>query len=115
MLCDHDQRETRDHLLFYCEFATQCWGLLNINWADNPRIHDRITAARQDANNEFFMDIFQIGAWEIWKLRNAVIFDAEQGSFQAWKRRVREQFHLQSLRFREDKRLLFIQWLETIL
>ncbi|KAF8697237.1 hypothetical protein HU200_036102 [Digitaria exilis] len=60
------------------------------------------------------MDIFLIEAWEIWKLRNAIIFDGERCTHQIWLRRLRGQILLQSGRFTEDKRVLFLQWLETI-
>lgn len=96
VLCDHDLRETRDHLSFECEFARQCWSLLYIVWSTNPRLHDRIMVAKQVSTNGFFMDIILIAAWEIWKLRNAIIFNVEQRSMQIWKLRVKVQFHLQS-------------------
>lgn len=71
--------------------------------------------AKQATDIDFFMNIFLISAWEPWKLQNAIIFDAEQGSLQLWIRRFREQIHLQSWQIREDTHFLFIQCLETVL
>lgn len=80
-MCDRDQRETRDHLFFECDLARQCRGLLDITWTGNVTIHDRIMEAKQLSANVLFMDVIQIAAWELWKLRNAIIFNAEQRSF----------------------------------
>ncbi|KAF8690255.1 hypothetical protein HU200_041324 [Digitaria exilis] len=112
VLCHYNLRETRDHLFFDCVFARHCWSLINFHWTDNPNIHDRIVTTKQGSTNPFFKDIALIAASEIWKLRNAVIFDDQRATHQRathqiWTRRFRDQMILQSWRFREDKRLLF--------
>ncbi|KAF8660525.1 hypothetical protein HU200_057627 [Digitaria exilis] len=115
VLCHYNLRETRDNLFFDCVFARQCWSLINFHWTDTPNIHDRIVTTRQGSSNPFFIDIALIAAWEIWKLHNAVIFYGQRATHQIWTRRFRDQMILQSWRFSEDKRLLLLQWLETVL
>lgn len=41
VMCDQGHRETRDQLFFKCDFAKQCWEVLDITWTGNPRIHER--------------------------------------------------------------------------
>jgi hypothetical protein len=51
-----------------------------IVWTLDGDIHARIADARQDSHNPLFMDIFAAAAWELWKTRNALIFDGLQPS-----------------------------------
>lgn len=115
VLCQGAIRETREHLFFDCVFAKHFWSLISILWYDVLNIHDKILAAWQTSGLPFFMDIFLIASWEIWKLRNAIIFYGERCSHQIWIRRLKEHILLKFVHFTEDKRVLFIQWLETIL
>lgn len=38
VLCQHSTEETVMHLLFYCPFAKDCWGLVNFYFADHLSI-----------------------------------------------------------------------------
>jgi hypothetical protein len=114
-MCDALVQEDRDQLFFNCQFAQGCWDILQINWDDSVLdIHDKIMKARQEAGMFFFMDAFIVATWELWKLRNTVIFDAVQPSTQLWTWKFKEQFLLQLHRFREDRRLVISQWLESL-
>jgi hypothetical protein len=53
-----------------------CWNKLQITWEDGLDIHRRLLRARSATPNRLFMDIFITAAWEIWKIRNPVIFYA---------------------------------------
>ena len=59
------------------------------------------------------MDIFIIAAWELWKMRNAVIFYGARPSVQLWTIRFKEQHLLQLIRFRDNHRLIITQWLDN--
>jgi hypothetical protein len=115
VMCDALVHEDRDHLFFNCQFAQTCWDILQIKWDDSVLdIHDRIMKARQEAGLFFFMDAFIVATWEVWKLRNTVIFDAVQPSTQLWTWKFKDQFLLQLQRFRDDRRLVISQWLESL-
>ena len=66
--------EDVDHLLFACSFATRCWQKLHIQWDLSLDIHSRIMQAKDSSPLLFLIEILLIAAWEIWKLRNTVIF-----------------------------------------
>jgi hypothetical protein len=84
-----------------------------VHWDLSLDIHARIMQARQ-ASSYSFMEIFLIVAWEIWKLRNAIIFDAARGSLNLWIVRFKEQVLLQSVRFSHDKEALVKSWISSL-
>jgi hypothetical protein len=73
------------HLFFSCPFSRACWRHLGINWRFELDFHSMMEEARAQFHNKFFMDIFIIGAWLIWKQRNDWIFIRVRPSFQGWK------------------------------
>lgn len=96
VMCRENQRETRDHLFFECEFAKQCWIQFGIAWEGNLNVTDRIQVVKHVLGNPFYMDVFFIAALELWKLWNVVIFDNQHGTHQIWIECFEEQVHLQS-------------------
>jgi hypothetical protein len=52
----------------------------------------------------YFMEIFIVAAWEIWKQRNDKIFKAATPSFQSWKRCFIATTKLQLYRLKEGDR-----------
>jgi hypothetical protein len=54
---------------------------------------------RQQFNSEFFMEIFMLGVWLIWKQRNNTIFNRDRATFQGWKRGFIDEALLQACRF----------------
>jgi hypothetical protein len=59
---------------------------------------DRVVAAASSNNVNFFMEIFIIASWEIWNLRNSIIFDNGVASIQSWVRRFKAQGYLHLVR-----------------
>jgi hypothetical protein len=59
------------------------------------------------------VEVFLIAAWEIWNLRNLVIFD-NGVSVASWVRKFKSQGYLQLVRVQEDKQASFISLLETV-
>ena len=80
VLCVHNSEIDIEHLFFACPFATSCWNRLSIQWNLGLDLHQRICQARQAFPHNFFMEVFLAATWELWKLRNAVIFDNVQST-----------------------------------
>uniref|UniRef100_A0ACD5VWL7 Uncharacterized protein n=1 Tax=Avena sativa TaxID=4498 RepID=A0ACD5VWL7_AVESA len=74
-LCDGSLLETRDHLFWKCEFSRKCWQSINISLEDNLDLPQLIATARSNFRRPFFFEVFATVAWNIWKQRNALIFD----------------------------------------
>ena len=60
------------------------------------------------------MKFFLIAAWEIWKLRNAVIFEGVHPTFHLWTVRFKDQVQLQLHRFKHDRASLVRTWLTSL-
>jgi hypothetical protein len=77
--------ETIEHLFFECPSAVSRWLALGIGWEDSLSIHQKMYQAKHYFGQPFFVEIFMIGAWCIWKQRNDVIFDRNVPCLAAWK------------------------------
>lgn len=107
---------------FECPFAVNCWRKLHFflrkqetsYWETNLDIHRRLLRARSTFQCPFFMDIFILAAWEIWKIRNVVIFDAAQASIHLWTVKFKETVLLQVIRFIEELRDSILVWLNSV-
>jgi hypothetical protein len=100
--------EDIDHLFFSCPFALSCWAKLGFVWNLDVDTRDRVLEAARINASEFFMEVFLIAAWEIWNLRNSVIFDNDVASVASWVRKFKSQGYLQLVRVQEDKQASFI-------
>jgi hypothetical protein len=60
---------------FHAPFNRAYWRHLGINWRFDLHFHSMMEEANAQFHNKFFMDIFIIGAWLIWKQRNDWIFN----------------------------------------
>jgi hypothetical protein len=58
-----------------CPFSKICWDTINIGWESNQNFETMMVTAKQRSSHQFFMDLFLIGAWNIWKQRNGLIFN----------------------------------------
>jgi len=113
VLCQLGTEEDITHLLFACPFAVRCWYKLNIVWDLSLEIHTRIMHAKNLSPHSFFMEIFLVVAWEIWKLCNATIFEGARPSFHLWTVRFREKMQLQLHCFKHDTIVLVRNWLAS--
>jgi hypothetical protein len=86
VLCNLDIEEYTYHLIFQCPFSERCWNYLGIHWDHGLYFFDTIMKAKREWQFDFFMEVFAIAAWEIWKQRNEKIFRGSAPSFQAWLR-----------------------------
>jgi hypothetical protein len=58
-------------------------------------------------HNKFFMNIFIIGTWLIWKQKNDWVFNRTRPSFQGWKLGFIKVANLQTIRMNDKKKLAF--------
>lgn len=54
--------------------AISRWFALGIVWNEGANIHGKLLQGKSDFPYPFFMEVFMIGAWCIWKERNALIW-----------------------------------------
>jgi hypothetical protein len=95
-------------------FALGCWAKLGISWNMNLPIDERVLQAFRMSSLEFFMEAFVIASWEIWNLRNAVIFDNGLASVSTWVRKFKAQGLLHIVRVKSDRQASFNSFLESI-
>jgi hypothetical protein len=76
-MCDIEEEEKTMHLFFHCESARARWEVLGIRWPRVPNCFQKLIIARRSWPTPFFMEIFLIAAWCIWKERNALIFEGK--------------------------------------
>lgn len=113
VLCGDNEEETIDHLFFQCSFARRCWDKLGISWVNDPVISRRVTRTKIRSTMPFFMEIFQLAAWELWKMRNRLVFDGVQAS-NRWVQNFKDEATLQSVRIKEENRPAVMLWLDAL-
>lgn len=106
--------ETTYHLFFQCPFSEICWNYLNIHWDHSTPFFQTIIKAKEQFNPTFFMEVFAVAAWEIWKHRNACIFRSGNISFEDWKTCFTSTLKLQLLRCKESERDIVCSWLNSL-
>jgi hypothetical protein len=60
------------------------------------------------------MEIFEIAAWELWKMRNRLVFDGVQVSYNRWLQNFKDEATLQSIRIKEADRPIVLQWINDL-
>lgn len=106
VLCDDGVEETIDHLFFECHLTINCWNKLGIAWVNDDDIHRRIVYSRQLASIPFFMEIFLIATWELWKVRNRLVFYGVRACLDRWLSNFKEEAALQSHHISDSDRAL---------
>jgi hypothetical protein len=114
VLCHNSTEETMFHLFFLCPFSQECWNSLHISWDFNQEFFSMMEDARHKFHNDLFMETFLIGAWLIWKQRNAFIFNRGMPSHHSYKIGFLEEARLQSVRMHDVKKNAFLSFLQSI-
>jgi hypothetical protein len=86
VLCPTRTYEDRFHLFFECNFSQRVWNYLQIDWSQAQDIQSSLSAARQQFNQPFFMEVVILACWNIWKQRNGKFFRGDRPMFLGWKR-----------------------------
>lgn len=114
VLCSRREEETIQHLFFHCPFAKWCWSKIGMVWVQDDNIHRRIIASRFQASQRYFMEIFLIAAWELWKVRNRQVFDGIQATHARWLSNFKAEAALQAHRIKDCDRILLSFWLDSL-
>jgi hypothetical protein len=113
VLCDLKREETTFHLFFNCPFSKRCWKHLNINWCYQTDFFTTFEMARHTEGSPYFMEIFSIAAWQIWKQRNNFILDRGRPSFESWKSNFLLEASLQAHRLSAGKQSAFLSYVNS--
>ena len=114
VLCNNSIEESALHLFFNCPFSQACWQYLGISWDLTKEFFQMMHHAKLQYQSPFFMEIFIIAAWQIWKQRNNFIFDRGRPSFDSWKSSFFEEANLQAHRFSEQKRPEYLLCIDAL-
>jgi len=73
------------HLFFECSSSVTRWYILGVQWPTQGTIFQMIIRMKEQLRIPFFMELFLIAAWCIWKERNDFIFNGRIPSVSSWK------------------------------
>jgi hypothetical protein len=113
-MCHNSEEETTAHLFFSCPAAVIRWFALGIVWGANLSVHQKILQARTVFGLPFFMEVFLIGAWCIWKQRNEVIFDGKPPHLAVWKANFKALVLEHFCRFKPSLHPSIKNWLSAL-
>jgi hypothetical protein len=102
------------HLFWKCTFSLQCWQSIDITLEDNMDLSQMISAARSNFGNPFFFEAFATAAWNIWKQRNAKIFDNVTPSVRSWTFSFKRDLFLLSYRMKDNLVSPLTAWLDAL-
>lgn len=113
VLCSSATREDRAHLFFNCAFPWACWRFLNISWAAHLEFSEMIRLAMSQFQKPWFVEVIGSALWNIWKQRNAPIF--EGGLLPLAQLKVLfKDLHLISFRVKDKHRESFLVWVRSL-
>lgn len=113
-LCPYDLEESTLHLFFDCTSSFSRWNAIGIQWSQQGSVYDRLQQQRAVFQGPYFMDLFMIGAWCIWKERNDFIFNHKMPSLDSWKQRFKNEVGLHLFRIKPSKRSFVMNWLSNL-
>jgi hypothetical protein len=70
--------------------------------------------ARRRFNKFFFTEVVSLACWNIWKIRNAKIFENVQPRFATWRSNFIHDISLHAHRFKSDKKQILMEWVNTL-
>ncbi|KAF8733082.1 hypothetical protein HU200_015446 [Digitaria exilis] len=80
--------ETADHIFFECALAHRTWECLGVDLAGGSCRHPWLMGRELPLPPSVQYDVVLLIFWQLWKARNAVIFDQEQRSVRRVLRHV---------------------------
>jgi hypothetical protein len=112
-LCLDNALETVQHLFFDCVFARQCWAFLNVHWDAAMELKQNYMLAKAAFNGPCFFEVFVCASWNIWKLRNDLIFNHMPVSFARWKVCLQSDLLLHRYRVKPAKVQPLVEWIAS--
>ena len=113
VLCQQPPEETVMHLLFFCPFAKDCWGMLNFQFDDDLTIPQIFQAWMALLNVPFALDIFILLCWSIWMVSNDVIFRNTNPSVEDCRRYLTVESLLLLHRSKVEVTPLLDSWIQS--
>jgi hypothetical protein len=114
VLCNDNMEEKAFHLFFSCTFSRSCWQKIGIEWRENLHFFQMIKRTQQDFQHWFFMEVFIIAAWHIWKQRNNLIFEGRRPTIRDWTSKFIDEARLQAHRIKDGKKQDFLSWVDSV-
>ena len=114
VLCPTRLHEDRMHLFFQCNYSQRIWNCLQIDWSQGVDIQEAAVRARRSFAQPFFMEVVILACWNIWKQRNAMIFEGERPSFRGWKRGFIHDISMLEHRIKRKFISLLVAWIGSL-
>lgn len=114
VLCPAQAKETSFHLFFQCQFSSDCWAQLGIVWNLSLNFDDMLLQAKISYRSTHFVEKILYAAWNIWKQRNAFIFQNVPPSVVSWKALFKIDLSLLVFRLKVFERQALSQWINLL-
>ena len=98
VLCNSSVEETLTHLLLECNFAQQCWAILNLQVDLDADPFQILQQFKDQLGVPFFMEIIILMSWALWITRNDLIF-----------RQINPAVHLTLATFKTEMKMLLLR------
>jgi len=98
VLCNSSIEETLTHLLLECNFAQQCWAILNLQVDLDADPFQILQQFKDQLGVPFFMEIIILMSWALWITRNDLIF-----------RQINPAVHLTLATFKTEMKMLLLR------
>ena len=83
-------------------------------WNDAGNIFEKLSTAKQAFPFPFFMEVVMIGAWCIWKERNALIFNGKAPNLSTWKIDFKQEARGHLCRIKTSLHDSISSWLDAL-
>jgi hypothetical protein len=113
-MCSQDTLETAQHLFFHCQFAQHCWDFRNINWVFRRDLGIDFPATKSAFTGPCFFEITACATWNIWKVRNDLIFNNTPADFGRWKVCFQSDLLLHRFRVKATCVQPLVEWIASI-
>jgi Fe-S cluster biosynthesis and repair protein YggX len=114
VMCSQNMLETSQHLFFQCVFAQQCWDLLDIHWDFSRDFETNYTATKASFTGPCFFEIIACATWNIWKVRNDLIFNNISTDFGRWRVCFQSDLLLHRYRVKSGCIQPLVEWIASI-